>query len=26
MSASPWRITRRAPHVGEHDAEILNER
>jgi crotonobetainyl-CoA:carnitine CoA-transferase CaiB-like acyl-CoA transferase len=23
MPASPWRITRRAPHVGEHDAEIL---
>jgi crotonobetainyl-CoA:carnitine CoA-transferase CaiB-like acyl-CoA transferase len=22
-SASPWRISRRAPHVGEHDAEIL---
>jgi crotonobetainyl-CoA:carnitine CoA-transferase CaiB-like acyl-CoA transferase len=23
MPASPWRISRRAPHVGEHDAEIL---
>ena len=23
MPASPWRIARRAPHVGEHDAEIL---
>ncbi len=23
MSASPWRISRRAPHVGEHDGEIL---
>jgi crotonobetainyl-CoA:carnitine CoA-transferase CaiB-like acyl-CoA transferase len=23
MQASPWRISRRAPHVGEHDAEIL---
>jgi crotonobetainyl-CoA:carnitine CoA-transferase CaiB-like acyl-CoA transferase len=24
MPASPWRISRRAPHLGEHDAEILN--
>jgi crotonobetainyl-CoA:carnitine CoA-transferase CaiB-like acyl-CoA transferase len=23
LPASPWRISRRAPHVGEHDAEIL---
>jgi crotonobetainyl-CoA:carnitine CoA-transferase CaiB-like acyl-CoA transferase len=23
MPASPWRIARRAPHVGEHTAEIL---
>jgi benzylsuccinate CoA-transferase BbsE subunit len=23
MPASPWRISRRAPHVGEHDAEVL---
>jgi crotonobetainyl-CoA:carnitine CoA-transferase CaiB-like acyl-CoA transferase len=23
MPASPWRISRRAPHIGEHDAEIL---
>jgi crotonobetainyl-CoA:carnitine CoA-transferase CaiB-like acyl-CoA transferase len=23
MPASPWRISRRAPHVGEHDTEIL---
>jgi crotonobetainyl-CoA:carnitine CoA-transferase CaiB-like acyl-CoA transferase len=23
MPASPWRIARRAPHVGEHDTEIL---
>ena len=25
MPASPWRIARRAPHVGEHDAEILDQ-
>jgi crotonobetainyl-CoA:carnitine CoA-transferase CaiB-like acyl-CoA transferase len=24
MPASPWRIARRAPHVAEHDAEILD--
>ena len=24
MSESPWRIRRRAPHVGEHQAEILD--
>jgi crotonobetainyl-CoA:carnitine CoA-transferase CaiB-like acyl-CoA transferase len=24
MPASPWRISRRAPHVGEHDREILD--
>jgi hypothetical protein len=24
MAASPWRISRRAPLVGEHDAEILS--
>jgi crotonobetainyl-CoA:carnitine CoA-transferase CaiB-like acyl-CoA transferase len=24
MSASPWRVRRRAPHVGEHQAEILD--
>jgi crotonobetainyl-CoA:carnitine CoA-transferase CaiB-like acyl-CoA transferase len=23
MPASPWRIARRAPHVGEHDGEVL---
>ena len=23
MPASPWRISRRAPRIGEHDAEIL---
>lgn len=23
MPASPWRISRRAPKIGEHDAEIL---
>jgi benzylsuccinate CoA-transferase BbsE subunit len=23
MPASPWKISRRAPHVGEHDAEIF---
>jgi len=23
MPASPWRIARRAPHIGEHDAQIL---
>jgi len=26
MPASPWRISRRAPLVGEHDGEILSER
>ena len=25
MPASPWRISRRAPQLGEHDAEILGE-
>jgi crotonobetainyl-CoA:carnitine CoA-transferase CaiB-like acyl-CoA transferase len=25
-SASPWRISRRAPHIGEHDDEILSGR
>jgi crotonobetainyl-CoA:carnitine CoA-transferase CaiB-like acyl-CoA transferase len=25
MPASPWRISRRAPLVGEHDAEVLTE-
>jgi crotonobetainyl-CoA:carnitine CoA-transferase CaiB-like acyl-CoA transferase len=23
MTASPWRIARRAPHLGEHDADVL---
>jgi crotonobetainyl-CoA:carnitine CoA-transferase CaiB-like acyl-CoA transferase len=26
MPASPWKLSRRAPHIGEHDAEILTER
>jgi len=25
MPASPWAISRRAPHIGEHDEEILTE-
>ncbi len=25
MSASPWRLARRAPHVGEHQAEVLGD-
>jgi hypothetical protein len=24
MSASPWRIRRRAPHIGEHQAEVFD--
>jgi len=25
LPASPWRISRRAPKLGEHDAEVLGE-
>jgi crotonobetainyl-CoA:carnitine CoA-transferase CaiB-like acyl-CoA transferase len=25
LSKTPWRITRRAPHLGEHNAEVLSE-